>query len=1427
MIKVLINDSFKKYMLSQPHTYRKKLRQKIEYLEIGYWDGGLNVKKLKSLAGQKVVFEARLDRANRILFTVGHEEENGASSGALLVYIWGIVVHDRVSRKTKGILPGNVPFLQFKPYHEESIGEISLENLDAAYFTQESITQKISDDSATQRWHLLDEESWGRIQDHQEDTFELQLYLTPKQQAVLNQPLPTLVSGTAGSGKTTLGIYYLLKLPLAKKKKLFITYNHHLKNAARKLYHGLLNTSPLREEYLDPVFFTFKEYCLDVAERFHNSIAREKEVDFEKFSKIILSCPQAKGYDAPLIWEEIRSIIKGALPQININILKNALVGLKIKPVPPRFLSALQQQFYTFAQLKSLEKVENFVQKYLGTDIMTFSRNLSHYVEAQGDRVLTVIDRTFNLLSKARELTQKKYLSFVDYEALGKKKAPNFQLDRHNLYRVFEWYQERLHREGLWDELDLTREVVTLLSEHKPDTHCYDLVVCDEVQDLTDVQHELLFYTVRNPMNLLLCGDTKQTINPSGFRWEELKRHFYERKLKIPDIHFLNLNFRSSGSIVELSNILLELKAKLLGSSAEEPKEDWKYKGRPPVVVRNLDQPTILESIRSTSAKKTILVRTEEEKKYLRELLDTELIFTINEAKGLEFDTVLLWKFGSDVRTKDIWKVIIAESDQSIHQAKIKHEINLLYVAITRAQRDLLIYDDTEPSLIWRSEPIRDKVYITDDVNYISSVWNVISAPDEWLTQGHYFFERRYYKAAMECYKNAGEDTLLVKARAYEAEKRQDFQLAANCFQEIGDLDKAASYYEKCGDYEQAFLLWSKSNSKENAHRCHLKLLEQKGRFGELADIHLSRKAYRLGFEFLVKAKIYDQAAEVSLKRLKDKEEAAYYYEKGGLFKQSAVLYEKLKNLEKAAALFEKAKDFDSAMRLWRHLKRQDRLLSIYQQTGDYSNQLKIYEKARDFDNAVKVVKKLSDSEDLLSQAHDFFEKRKYFPALVRYYVAKDHDGTAMSYFKLKNFAEAARFCELAHDYYHAAKAYQKLKNMKAAFVNYLKSEEDRQNNFADARRVARHVIAPDIINVGHQLHTQQQLEAAELCFTLAHDNVQAGCCALQDSRREQALNHWRKCLYQPYQIEKIAAYCLRHDFIKVAAEFLLSEPPYAFSSSYYYDYDYIDYQFQLENKSSLVVLMDKYFEQDPDEKEMVKWVEILTRLTFSDELQDKKLFYLEKSRRYDHYFSYLRELREEAPQSMSKLEKRFKREYPELVKDISELSAIKLYFLGKFEDFNRIVRQLQITEHNYRIFAESTHNDKAMDMMMEKGEFYEVARILLHRKEFLKLAEIYEQRGLLVDAANYYNVAGKYGKSAGMFEKIQKFTRAGEAYYKAHNYEKALAMYVKSGKNKAKIAQTYEKLGEYAKAADLWKELGKPRKYNNCVTKLDSMDLF
>jgi len=432
-----------------------------------------------------------------------------------------------------------------------------------------------------------------------------------------------------------------------------------------------------------------------------------------------------------------------------------------------------------------------------------------------------------------------------------------------------------------------------------------------------------------------------------------------------------------------------------------------------------------------------------------------------------------------------------------------------------------------------------------------------------------------------------------------------------------------------------------------------------------------------------------------------------------------------------------------------------------------------------------------------------------------------DHLGTAESNFKLKNFAEAARFYELAGDHYNAAKASQKSKDFNSALVNYLKSEEDKQNHFVGARRVARHVLFGEISAIGQKFLHQKQYESAEFCFSFASDNVRAGVCALESEQKEKALQYWQKCLRDRKMLEEIAGYCLRQGQLKVGAEFILSHPPDTYNLFGY------DYEYQLKTESPLIILMDRYFASHPSEEEMFKWVQILERLGFSKYLVERKMLYLEKSRHYNYYFDYLKDVAYYEPEYWAQLKRRFKREYKELVKDISEMSAIKLYFSGKYEDFNRVVGQLELTENNYKIFAESDHNEKALDMLMRDGRVYEVKMILADRNEFLKLAQICERYGHIGDAAHYYGVAGQHEKSATFFEQVEKFAKAGEAYYKASNYEKALEMYVKTGKNKAKIAQVYEKLGEYAKAAEIWKELGKPRKYQKCVAKLNNRKLF
>ena len=105
-----------------------------------------------------------------------------------------------------------------------------------------------------------------------------------------------------------------------------------------------------------------------------------------------------------------------------------------------------------------------------------------------------------------------------------------------------------------------------------------------------------------------------------------------------------------------------------------------------------MNEKELLESLHLTGAGQIILVRNKNDQRELKKALHTELVFTINEAKGLEFDTVFLWKFSSDKKSADIWRRI--KNDHYFDQSRyphIKHEINLLYVAITRARNTLII----------------------------------------------------------------------------------------------------------------------------------------------------------------------------------------------------------------------------------------------------------------------------------------------------------------------------------------------------------------------------------------------------------------------------------------------------------------------------------------------------------------------------------------------------------------------------------------------------------------------------------------------------------------------------------------------------------------------------------------------------------------
>ena len=191
------------------------------------------------------------------------------------------------------------------------------------------------------------------------------------------------------------------------------------------------------------------------------------------------------------------------------------------------------------------------------------------------------------------------------------------------------------------------------LSEARPR---YDFAVVDEVQDLTNVQLALILRLLRRAGQFLLCGDSNQIVHPNFFSWAQLKTLFFDAGAADPasTIHVLRANYRNGGAVVDLANRLLRVKQLRFGSVDRESNYLVDTASAAPGAVELLprDVKLLAELDRKTrqSTRFAVLVLREESKAAAREHFHTPLVFSVQEAKGLEYETVILFDFVSSER---------------------------------------------------------------------------------------------------------------------------------------------------------------------------------------------------------------------------------------------------------------------------------------------------------------------------------------------------------------------------------------------------------------------------------------------------------------------------------------------------------------------------------------------------------------------------------------------------------------------------------------------------------------------------------------------------------------------------------------------------------------------------------------------------------
>jgi len=283
----------------------------------------------------------------------------------------------------------------------------------------------------------------------------------------------------------------------------------------------------------------------------------------------------------------------------------------------------------------------------------------------------------------------------------------------------------------------LARNVLQIVK--KDETIRYQLIVCDEVQDLTELQLELLFQLLAPDGNILFAGDLHQMISPSGFRWEELKQKFYRSQREVAQ-KTLNFNFRSVGTLVNLANQLLSLRSRLLSIPVDATSMPAASYGQLARLINSTTESLRVNLTGQLNPGDAILVRTDADKEKLRKEFQSSFVFTVEEAKGLEFDTVFLVEFFKPAR--ELWsKVLRGGSLKDKEKPHLQLELNLLYVAITRPRRILNIWESS-PSSVWNQPELTGCLQLLLPESVSSD--RIEATPERWREQGFYYLKAEF-----------------------------------------------------------------------------------------------------------------------------------------------------------------------------------------------------------------------------------------------------------------------------------------------------------------------------------------------------------------------------------------------------------------------------------------------------------------------------------------------------------------------------------------------------------------------------------------------------------------------------------------------------------------------------------------------------------
>ena len=301
---------------------------------------------------------------------------------------------------------------------------------------------------------------------------------------------------------------------------------------------------------------------------------------------------------------------------------------------------------------------------------------------------------------------------FLSFNVFSSKRCRLTLNQREEIYCIYERYKNYMQGSELWDDCDRITALLQRLEYCKTSNHelYHQLrkskIYVDEVQDYTQAEI-LLFFYLSGPGNLFFAGDPAQSVVEGvEFRFEDIRSVEYHiatdhNNLILQKPKIVNVNFRSHAGILNTAGAILSCMFGAFPHSAKQLKEDQGvFLGpRPSVFYKVHDD--VLSSLLSDQLNGIVVLVHDSNVSHCRRALGGyPLVYGIRAAKGLEFKSVIMLNFFTDLPSniQKSWRDLLlgrANEDFQYTFPEVEGQLKLLYTGVTRCIQQLFFAETT------------------------------------------------------------------------------------------------------------------------------------------------------------------------------------------------------------------------------------------------------------------------------------------------------------------------------------------------------------------------------------------------------------------------------------------------------------------------------------------------------------------------------------------------------------------------------------------------------------------------------------------------------------------------------------------------------------------------------------------------------------